>query len=260
MSATQGLSAQQLANRAVQDPVYAYAEESNRASTPEQLDALTKRFLAHYQIDAFTLYVGTDARRRPSARKIAGTSHAGWRAHYDAHNLAPVDDLLKSGLRNSAPTTWTRFRQARRLTAAKERIYNDAAEFGLRDGFYLPLHQADGSMHGVSLMTSETLPTDQGTLAILHMLSLYYSLAAERLGLVAAALGHETAPQPDLTKRQIQCLQWIAEGKSSWEIGEILGLSEYTVNEHLAAARKRLGVRTTTQAAIQAVLRGFVKP
>lgn len=260
MSATPRLSAQLLADRSVRDPVYAYAEESHRATTAQQLDALTKRYLTPYQIESFTLYVGTDAQRRPSTRKISGTSHTAWRQHYDAQNLGQVDDLLKSGLRSRAPTTWTRFRQARRPTAAKERIYNDAAEFGLRDGFYLPLHQADGSMHGVSLMTSEALPTDQGTLAILHMLSLYYALAAERLGLVAAALGSEAGPKLDLTTRQIECLQWIAAGKSSWEIGEILGLSEYTVNEHLAAARKRLGVRTTTQAAIQAVLRGLVTP
>jgi LuxR family quorum-sensing transcriptional regulator LasR len=91
------------------------------------------------------------------------------------------------------------------------------------------------------------------------MLSIQYAQAARRLGLVAAGVTDDGL-EPDLTAKQIECLQWVAAGKSTWEISEILMRSEYTINEHLAAARKRLGVRTTTQAVVQAVLRGLVRP
>lgn len=36
-----------------------------------------------------------------------------------------------------------------------------------------------------------------------------------------------------LTKREIECLNWVSEGKTSWEISHILGISERTVNFHL---------------------------
>ena len=63
-----------------------------------------------------------------------------------------------------------------------------------------------------------------------------------------------------LTARQIECLSWAREGKSSTDIGAILGLSAHTVNEHIAAACDRLGVRTRTQAVAEAMARGMLPP
>lgn len=260
MSATPRLSAHALADPAIRDPVYRFAEASHAVATAEDLEALMQRYLAPYQAASYTLYSAMDAQRRPMVTKISGISHPEWRKHYEAHDLAKVDDLLQSGFTSDAPTTWTQFRRAHALSAAQERIYNEAAEHRLKDGFFLPMHRADGSMLGFSMMVAEDLKADHGMSAILHMLALYYALAAERLGLVAAAGIATPAAPADLTPRQVECLQWVAAGKSGAEIGEILGLSDYTVSEHLAAARKRLGVRTTTQAAIQAVLRGLVRP
>ena len=61
-----------------------------------------------------------------------------------------------------------------------------------------------------------------------------------------------------LTTRQIECLAWVREGKSSADIGVILGLSRHTVDEHLTAACDRLGVRTRTQAVAEAIERGLL--
>ena len=61
-----------------------------------------------------------------------------------------------------------------------------------------------------------------------------------------------------LTQRQQQCLLWVRHGKSSTDIGTILGISAQTVDEHIAAACRKLGVRTRVQGVIQAVLLGLV--
>ncbi|WP_337187604.1 helix-turn-helix transcriptional regulator [Phenylobacterium sp.] len=46
---------------------------------------------------------------------------------------------------------------------------------------------------------------------------------------------------PRLTSRERDALTWVAEGKSDWEIGVILGLSETTVRFHVDNARRKLG-------------------
>jgi DNA-binding CsgD family transcriptional regulator len=258
MNATRRLSAHQLADPAVRQAVFGFAEDAQRATSAAELDALMRREMAKFGPATFTFYVAMDHHRRPLAAKISGTSHVEWRRHYDASNFARTDDLLHPGLTSSAPMTWTRFRNERRLTRKRTRIYDEARTFGLKDGFYLPLHWADGSMLGVSAMAHETMPQDHASLAMLHMMALYYALAAERLGLTPPLRGTREA-EGELTPRQIECLQWIAEGKSSWEIGEILDLSEFTVNEHLTAARRRLGAKTTTQAAVRAALKGLIR-
>ena len=44
-----------------------------------------------------------------------------------------------------------------------------------------------------------------------------------------------------LTQREKTCLQWAAVGKTSWEMGVILGLTERTVNFHIHNACRKLG-------------------
>ena len=46
-----------------------------------------------------------------------------------------------------------------------------------------------------------------------------------------------------LTKRQLECLEWVSEGKSSTNIGEILGISRRTVDYHMSEICERLNVR-----------------
>lgn len=63
---------------------------------------------------------------------------------------------------------------------------------------------------------------------------------------------------PCLTSRQLECVRWAGEGKSSMDIGAILEISAATVNEHLADACRRLGVRTRVQAVVAAYRRGWL--
>lgn len=55
-----------------------------------------------------------------------------------------------------------------------------------------------------------------------------------------------------LTARQIECLSWVQEGKTSWEIGQIMGISHRTVEYYLAIVFEKLDVRTRVQAVVRA--------
>ena len=46
---------------------------------------------------------------------------------------------------------------------------------------------------------------------------------------------------PKLSKRELECIQWISDGKTSFEIGIILDLSENTINNYIASASKKIG-------------------
>lgn len=55
-----------------------------------------------------------------------------------------------------------------------------------------------------------------------------------------------------LTNREQQCATWIVEGKTSWEIAQILGISENTVNFHIKNIMRKL--RCNTRALVVARL------
>ncbi len=63
-----------------------------------------------------------------------------------------------------------------------------------------------------------------------------------------------------VSAREIDCLKWMAAGKTAWEVSTILGISERTVRFHLNAAREKLKCTTTTQAVAKAVSQQLFVP
>jgi DNA-binding CsgD family transcriptional regulator len=51
-----------------------------------------------------------------------------------------------------------------------------------------------------------------------------------------------------LTPRQREVLHWVAQAKSNWQIGQILGCAEGTVKKHLQRIYRKLGVENRTAA------------
>ncbi len=68
-----------------------------------------------------------------------------------------------------------------------------------------------------------------------------------------AAPPSRTAFGARFTKREIDVLTWCAEGKTKWEIGQILGLSENTIRFHLKNVFRKLDA-TSRSGAISAAL------
>lgn len=61
-----------------------------------------------------------------------------------------------------------------------------------------------------------------------------------------------------LSKRQLDCLKLVAEGRSSPEIARELRISPRTVDEYISDACLKLGVRTRAQATAAAVRSGLI--
>jgi two-component system NarL family response regulator len=75
---------------------------------------------------------------------------------------------------------------------------------------------------------------------------------------VGARLAQRVARE-DLTPRERDVLRAIVDGRSNKEIGRALSLTEGTVKFHVNNILAKLGVNDRTQAAIEALRRGFVR-
>jgi NarL family two-component system response regulator YdfI len=68
----------------------------------------------------------------------------------------------------------------------------------------------------------------------------------------------EQASRSPLSRREMEVLQWVAEGLTSKQIGQQLFISPKTVNHHLTSVFNKLGVDSRAQAVAVAARQGFL--
>src|SRR5439155_7602257 len=88
------------------------------------------------------------------------------------------------------------------------------------------------------------------------MLTLIESYATAR----AIVLKQESQPDKPilLSPREREALQWAAEGKNDWEIGEVMKIAEHGADKHMRSVRAKLGAINRTQAVAEAIRRGLI--
>jgi LuxR family quorum-sensing system transcriptional regulator SinR len=76
----------------------------------------------------------------------------------------------------------------------------------------------------------------------------------------AAQGGIEIATQQpvELSSREREVLCWAQQGKTYWEIGSILGITERTVKFHVARIKQKLDVVSTAHAIAKAMRTGII--
>lgn len=180
-----------------------------------------------------------------------------WRERYDAERLAYVDPVVGHCLQSTLPIIWQPelFR-----SPAQRALYEDACSHGVRAGVTFPIHGPNGEF-GLLSFASDAAPdaayvrTIMGMLAELALVRDYAFASAVRF---CPPVTQEAAPR--LTPRELEVLNWVMVGKSSWEISKITGCSEATVNFHMGNIRQKFNVNTRQQAVVRAISLGLITP
>lgn len=111
--------------------------------------------------------------------------------------------------------------------------------------------------------------TDSGALLIgLHAgqselaqhIAWYWTIIASYVVETIYRIAAHTAPDDEisLTTREKACLSWAAKGKTSWEISQILSISERTVNFHLGNCISKTNSNNRQQAISRCLAAGCI--
>lgn len=71
-------------------------------------------------------------------------------------------------------------------------------------------------------------------------------------------LGKHNKKLITLSQREIEILKWLKDGKGTWDIARILGISERTVNFHIYNIMKKLDAVNRAQAVAIAMELGLI--
>jgi DNA-binding CsgD family transcriptional regulator len=61
-----------------------------------------------------------------------------------------------------------------------------------------------------------------------------------------------------LSERQLECVRWMAEGKTASEIAEIIGVAKATAQKHIFRAREMCGSAKDTSLVATAIRSGWI--
>jgi DNA-binding CsgD family transcriptional regulator len=138
-------------------------------------------------------------------------------------------------------------------------LWEMQAPFGYRTGIALAMHLSGGRHFLLGVDRARALPSEATTanrlLADLCLLAVHAQEAALRVLLEEPPPG---PPVQRLTQREIEVLNWTKEGKSAWAVGQILNMSEATVQTHLRNVRRKMGVSSKHQAILRAISLGLI--
>lgn len=180
-----------------------------------------------------------------------------WLDHYWENGYATSDPAVIYCGQHVAPIEWSAL--AYKSESIHAQVMNEAADFGLKSGISMPIHSPHGELGILSFSLNRN---DAGAREITRLALPFVQMLAghvhESVRRVLVTTDFETSQA--LTTREAECLRWAADGKTSWEIAQLLKMSERTVNFHLNNSMIKLDVCNRQHAVARAILRGLINP
>jgi LuxR family quorum-sensing system transcriptional regulator SolR len=227
-------------------------EAMARAATAEDLRLEMVRFARAMEFEHFVYALRISApslKPRPQQYFINGYPQK-WVEWYLSRGYFKDDPIVRHAASSTVPALWT---DAMFHDGKSAEFWDEASSFGLKEGISFAVHEQPAVTGIFSLARDQRLDLPPAELAAL----------VGRAQLFASVLHHAVTridlPQllPEqavtLTAREKECLKWAAEGKTAWEIGHILSISERTAVFHLNNIIRKLGASNRTQSIVRAV-------
>ena len=165
------------------------------------------------------------------------------------------DPCIKVAMNNNCVIIWRKaFLDAKTIT--EREFITNIRKSGIKDGLTLPIYGPKGCMAVLSFACCDFIDLCEGDDELL-LLSAVMAYQKVRHFLMREC---QSKKPIQLSEREIECLNWLIEGKTSWEIGVLMGISARTVQFHLANCQLKLGTSNRIQTVVKAVVNNIIKP
>ena len=229
-----------------------FIERCDRGTPAGELAAAFERVLAQCGFRFFCCCSHVDLLRPPRGAVVLHNYPAQWVRAFSELDFYYVDPVFHYANRSLTPFFWDAEEFRAELTAPQLEIMEEARRFGIEHGYTVPIHapRSLGTFRASCSAVPDATPVAAESYLAVQLMAcyMYSALSAE-----AEQKPGNSAPR-GLTRRERQCLELAAQGKSDWVAGRILGISERTVHNHIEHAKRRLGVATRVQAIVHALV------
>jgi DNA-binding CsgD family transcriptional regulator len=233
--------------------LFSFIECANRTRS---LDALFELLVSYASQEGFTdIAYGAVTYAEPirlpqyQPPAIAVNFPASWCEYYFDRKYYEIDPVVRRAPTLLRPFLWDQLADQCQLQPCEQLVLKECGAAGLKHGVSVPLFGPLGRVSVVSFASRFDDAEPLRRIGHLNALACQFHIAFTEL----------TRPEEnrqanvDLSVRERDCLRWTAQGKSSWDIGMILNISENTVNFHIKNAMRKLGTTSRTVAVVEAI-------
>lgn len=192
----------------------------------------------------------------PPQPAVALNYPSDWIDHYFTRNYQEIDPVVQYTPQISSAYRWSDLSAQFNLSGPQKRVLDEAEEAGLKKGVSVPVHGPWGRVSVVSFATSYGDAEPRPHMGWFNAIGVQFDVAYNSAN--KAEKNWDRAKGP-LSPRELECLTWVGHGKSSWDIGAILGISENTVNFHMKQILRKLGTSSRTVAVVIAIRSGLIR-
>ncbi|CAG1011708.1 Transcriptional activator protein AnoR [Anaerolineales bacterium] len=167
-----------------------------------------------------------------------------------------LDPVMQHCKRASVPIIWN---QDTYTSAGQGEMWEEQARFGYRTGITLALHLPEGRHFCIGVDRDQPLPASTAEVTRIVADLQLFAVHAQDAALRVLLPSQPQKDIPSLTPRELESLRWTMEGKTAWELGNILGISERTAVLHVNNATHKLGCVNKHQAVLKALRLGLIR-
>lgn len=166
------------------------------------------------------------------------------------------DPVMQHCKRQSVPIIWD---QATYVQNGQGDKWEEQSRFGMSNGICLALHMPEGRHFILGVERDQPVPSDAAELTRLVADLQLFAVCAQDAALRILLPGSPDPTLPSLTPRELESLRWTMEGKTAWEVGSVLGITERTAALHVNNATHKLGCVNKHQAVLKALRLGLLR-
>ncbi|HEB54915.1 MAG TPA: hypothetical protein ENI98_01155 [Gammaproteobacteria bacterium] len=181
---------------------------------------------------------------------------ADWVEYYYTNKLFLLDPVVITSANISGPFTWNEAYNRVEMSTGLRQFIDIAENFGLKEGVsYSSNPRQENNPDTLMSLETSGYKVDNAYLAVVEYILPHLHEMVLRID---ESIRIPEAV-PELTIRERETLKWAYEGKTAWEIGVILSISERTVKFHLKNIYKKLDVKNRSQALSRAARYGIIR-
>jgi DNA-binding CsgD family transcriptional regulator len=172
------------------------------------------------------------------------------------HHAAQRDPVMQHCKANVKPIIWT---QKTYVEHGVADLWEEQARFGYFAGVCLAMHLPDRRHFMLGVERDQALPADRLELRRLVAEVQLFTVVAMETAMRVLVPSAQEADAPLLTPRELEALRWTMEGKTAWEVGRLMSVSERTAVLHINNATHKLGCVSKHQAVLKALRQGLIR-